>query len=102
MKRRRADPRHTKIESLIHEIKEVNDAAKFQPDRWEKEQLLAEKSMLQSHLLREHGELFEILPEGRGLVGITGRDDAWDACHAVVENLDPDVRQWVKAQIRGR
>ena len=101
MKRRREDRQQSEIEALIREIKEVNDAAKFQPDRWEKERLLAEKSSLQSHLLREHGERFEILPEGKGLIGITGlEDERLDACHAVVERLDPDVRQWVKTRLR--
>lgn len=102
MKRRRVDRKQADIESLIREIKDVNDAAKFQPDRWEKERLLDEKSSLQSELLREHGECFEIIPEGKGLVGIVGVSDDLDACHALVEKLDPDVRQWVKARIKSR
>lgn len=102
MKRRRPDPRQTAIDDLIRAIKEVNDVAKFQPDRFEKERLLAEKSSLQSELLRQHGEIFMIVPEGRGTVCILAREDDRDACHAVVEHLDPDVRQWVKAQIKRR
>lgn len=102
MKRRRVDPKQADIEALIREIKEVNDAAKFQPDRWEKERLLEEKSSLQSHLLRQHGERFEIIPEGKGLVGILGATDDLDACHALVERLDPDIRQWVKTRLKSR
>ena len=106
MKRRRVDRKQADIEALIREIKDVNDAAKFQPDSWSREQLLAEKSTLQSELLREHGECFEIIPEGKGLVGIIGlaetATDDLDACHAVVDRLDPDVRQWVKARLKAR
>ena len=102
MRRRRSSPEDARIEALIAEIKEVNEASKFQPDRWARERLLAEKSTLQSELLREWPERFELLAEGRGLVGILGRDHGWDACHAVVDQLDPDVRAWVKAQLKRR
>lgn len=102
MKRRRPDPKQAAVDALISEIKDVNDVAKFHPDPYERERLLAEKSALQSELLRQHGELFMVVPEGKGTVCIMGREDDRDACHAVVANLDPDVRQWVKAQTKRR
>ena len=102
MRRRRSSPEDARIEALIAEIKDVNEASKFQSDPWERERLLAEKSTLQSELLREWPERFELLAEGRGIVGILGRDDGWDACHAIVDKLDPDVKAWVKAQLKRR
>lgn len=100
MKRKRPDRRCREVEDLIDAIKSVNEASKFRPDPYERERLLAEKSALQSALLREHGELFEILQEGPNLVGISGRDGGWDACHARIDKLDPDVGAWVRAQLR--
>jgi hypothetical protein len=101
---RRKRPSRDEIEivELVSEIKAVNDAAKFQPDAWEKEQLLAEKSRLQSDLLRHYGERFELHEEARGTIGIMGRDSDLDACHARLDRLDPDVRQWALGQLKRR
>jgi hypothetical protein len=76
---RRKRPSRDEIEivELVSEIKAVNDAAKFQPDAWEKEQ-------------------------ARGTIGIMGRDSDLDACHARLDRLDPDVRQWALGQLKRR
>lgn len=79
---------------VIREIHALNAEAKACRDSYVREQLYAEKTKLQSHLLREWGEHFEVFddPEFPGTVSLSRRSDGRDACHARVADLDPDVR----------
>jgi hypothetical protein len=96
---KKRSPNQHKIQALIFEIKAINDAAKFPRDAYERESLLADKCRLQSELLRDYGEYFEILLEQRGLIGILSRDGGPDACHARIESLDADIQKWIKQQL---
>jgi hypothetical protein len=79
---------------LIREIHALNADAKACRDSYVREQIYAEKTKLQSHLLRQWGEHFEVFgdPEFPGTVSLSRRADGRDACHARISDLDPDVR----------
>lgn len=79
---------------LIRDIHAMNAEAKACRDAYVREQIYLEKTKLQSHLLREWGEYFEVDadPEFPGTVSLSRRSDGRDACHAKIVDLDPDVR----------
>lgn len=82
---------------VIREIRALNLQAKASRDAYLREQLYLEKTKLQSHLLREWGEHFDVIldPEYPGTVSLTRIEDGRDACHARIRDLDPDVRtEW--------
>lgn len=81
-------------DALIREIHALNAEAKACRDAYLRERLYAEKTTLQSHLLRQFGEHFEVLadPEFPGTVSLTRLADGRDVCHARLADLDPDVR----------
>lgn len=85
-------------EPLIREIHSLNAEAKACRDAYVREQIYLEKTKLQSHLLREWGEHFEVFddPEFPGTVSLSRLSDGRDACHARVADLDPDVRADLK------
>ena len=60
----------------------------------------AEKSKLQSILLRNSRDRLRVeeQPDGE-IVAIADRYGAGDACHARLNELDPDVRSWVQRQL---
>lgn len=92
-KRDRGSVQHL-TEAVIREIHALNAEAKACRDAYVREQIYLEKTKLQSHLLREWGEHFEVFgdPEFPGTVSLSRRQDGRDACHARISDLDPDVR----------
>ena len=85
-------------ETVIREIHALNAEAKACRDSYVREQIYLSKTKLQSHLLREWGEHFDVFndPEFPGFVSLQRRLDGRDACHARVADLDPDVRAELK------
>src|SRR5262249_37635482 len=61
----------------------------------------AQKSRLQSLLVRRFGEELDVVPDPdrEGTVSLLHRGHGRDGCHAVVEALDEDARAWVQMQI---
>lgn len=85
-------------EPVIRRIHALNVEAKACRDPYLREQIYLEKTKLQSLLLREWGEHFEVFddPEFPGTVSLQRRLDGRDACHARLADLDPDVRAELK------
>jgi hypothetical protein len=61
----------------------------------------AQKSRLQSLLVRRFGDELEVVadPEREGTVSIVHRGHGRDACHAVVDALDEEARAWVRLKL---
>lgn len=92
--RRSASP-----EDLFRLIHQVNPTG-LGHDRHEELRLYRQKSHLQSRLIREHSEMLALRRgPGDGVVSLVHRRGQFDACHAVVDELDPDARSWVRHQL---
>jgi hypothetical protein len=84
---------------LIHHV----NATGREPGAREVEQRYAQKSCLQSLLVRRFGPELEVVldPERGGTVSLLHPGHGRDGCHAVISALDEDARAWVQLQIRG-
>lgn len=86
-------------EELFRLIHQVNPTG-LGHDRKEEQRLYRQKSRLQSLLIREHPEMISLeCGPGDGVVSLVHRLGQFDACHAVVDELDPDSRSWVRHQL---
>ena len=61
----------------------------------------AQKSRLQSLLVRRFGPELEVVPDpaSEGTVSLHHRGHGRDGCHAVLDALDEDARAWVRLQL---
>jgi hypothetical protein len=86
-------------EDLFRLIHQVNPTG-LGHDRDEEIRLYRQKSDLQSRLIREHSEMLALRRgPGDGVVSLVHRLGQFDACHAVVDELEPDARSWVRHQL---
>lgn len=87
----------TQLLDLIHW---VNPTGRERGAR-EAELRYAQKSRLQSLLIRRFGDELSAVPDPthEGTVSIVHRDHGRDGCHAVVDTLDEDARAWVRLQL---
>lgn len=91
---RARDPHRRETDRLIADIRALNQEAKVTRDDYARLELYRAKNKLQNHLLRQYGENFEAIldPEWPGTVSLTRLSDGRDACHVLIDALDPDVR----------
>lgn len=86
-------------EDLFRLIHRVNPTGQELEARYER-RLYEQKSRLQSLLVRRHADLVAVAPTERdGVVSLGHRSGFLDACHAVVDELEPDARAWVRRQL---
>lgn len=96
---RALEQQHIRPEALIEAIHAVNPTG-LQLAKGELSRRYALKSRLQSRLLREHFDDLELeAGDEPGVIGLTWRPQARDACHAVVQDLDVDVRARVQLHL---
>ena len=91
------------VQDLIQLISQVNPTGEELPEA-EAERRYQEKSALQSLLVNRFSEELAVVsdPEKEGIVLLRHRYGARDACHAVLDELDPDARAWVRLQLDTR
>lgn len=77
--------------ALVHQVNPTQ--LDLPPD--EKARRYEVKTALQSLLLREYREELSVVQDG-DVIAIHHRYGAGDACHAVVDELEEDVRSWVR------
>lgn len=90
---------HATAERIFALIHDVNPTGRNVSER-DRERRYREKSALQSLLIREHAEslTFEI-GSGEGVVTIRHADLGYDACHAVLDDLELDARSIVRRKL---
>jgi len=88
------------VGDLLHLIHEVNPTGRELPSE-EEARLYGLKAGLQSLLLRRFGEQIVVRAESADarVVSLAHRSAPFDACHAVVSELDEDARSWVRRQL---
>ncbi len=94
---RRKRLRAPELVALIHE---VNPSGRELPDDVRASRY-ALKSRLQSVLIRDFGDELELTaePMEAHTVALRYRPQDRDACHAVLDELDPDARAWVRLRL---
>ncbi len=83
----------TWVEAIIY-INPTNSAAHGA----ELHQRYAQKSRLQSRLILEHGHALKLKGDPSGWI-LRPRYGGRDACHILLDELDPDARAWAQRQI---
>jgi tetratricopeptide (TPR) repeat protein len=92
----RLDVRPGQLFDLIHE---VNPTGRDLP-RAETTRRYQLKNRLRSPLVRRFGDEHLIVrPGDDGTVSLDHRSGSRDACHAVVDELEPDARSWVRLRL---
>jgi hypothetical protein len=88
------------VAELLDLIHRVNPTGRDRGAR-EEEVRYAQKSRLQSLLVRRFGASLEVVadPDRDGTVSLLHRGHGRDGCHAVVAALDEDARAWVQLQL---
>jgi hypothetical protein len=88
------------VEDLIQLITLVNPTGEELP-KAEVDRRYKEKSALQSLLVNRFSDELAVVPdpENEAVVLLRHRYGARDACHAVLDDLDPDARAWVRLQL---
>ncbi len=106
-KRRRPDPEavlagreEVRPEELFDLIHRVNPTGR-ELDPGEEARRYAQKARLQSLLVRRFGDDHVVVKaaEPQRVVSLVHRSGVKDACHAVVAELDPDARSWVRQRL---
>ncbi len=93
----RVEARPGDLFDLIHR---VNPTGEELPEQ-EAARRYAQKRRLQSLLIRRFGDrhLTVATTGDEGIVSLDHRSGARDACHAVIDELEPDARAWVRRQL---
>ncbi|MCP3962846.1 MAG: hypothetical protein GY719_33830 [bacterium] len=94
---RRIEVRPEELFDLIHRVNPTGREL----SRREEARRYAQKSRLQSLLIRRFGEEHVRIERGEqeGVVSLGHRSGARDACHAVLADLEPDARSWVQRRL---
>ncbi len=93
----RVEVKSTELIELIHRVNPTGREL----DATQEAERYRQKAELQSLLIRRHGdEHLVVTPaEDEGVVSLSHRGGARDACHAVLDELDPDARAWVRRRL---
>jgi hypothetical protein len=91
---------HLRARDLCSMIHDVNPSGRPLPPA-EAARRYAQKSRLQSLLIREFASETEVRPEPNkeGVISLRHRPTGADACHAVLAELDEDARSWAQREL---